>query len=263
MPNKHLARDEAPFAPEVWHALDSAMEKTARSHLVGRRLLPVDGPFGLGLKSVPLGDEESESGLITSRSLPVLMINEEFSLGVRDVASYERDGVTLDTRPVTQAARECSRLEDEVVFNGGPGVPGLLSVEGSHRAQLTPWDEVGTAANDIIAAITQLDDAGYHGPYSMALAPQRYNLLFRLLSRGDRSELEHIVTMVTDGVHKSSALRQGGVLVATETPCASIVLGQDMNIGFLDLEGSSYEFFVSESLTLRVQQPSAICVLSE
>jgi NAD-dependent dihydropyrimidine dehydrogenase PreA subunit len=36
---------------------------------------------------------------------------------------------------------------------------------------LPSWEEIGAAGNDIIQALTRLDDAGFHGPYSLALAP--------------------------------------------------------------------------------------------
>jgi uncharacterized linocin/CFP29 family protein len=128
---------------------------------------------------------------------------------------------------------------------------------------LLSWDEVGAAAKGIIEAITRLDEAGFHGPYSLALAPERYNLLFRLYPQGKQSELEHIKTMVTDGIFKTPSLKAGGLLLASKVQCASIVLGQDMSIGFIGPAGAKQEFTISESLALRIRQPQAICVLKE
>ena len=263
MANKYLARDDAPFASEIWDQLDTAMKDAAKSTLVGRRLLDVEGPFGLGLKAVPLQDFEDESGFITSTVLPVVLIQKFFRLNTRDLAAYEREGVALDTCPVTEAALDISRREDRLVFNGGPQVPGLLSVEGSNDMNLLSWDEIGAAANDIIQAITRLDDAGFHGPYSLALAPERYNLLFRLYPQGRRSELDHLQTMVTDGIYKTPALDGGGILLASSANCASLVLGQDMNVGYVGPMADKQELTISESLTLRIRQPRAICVLKE
>lgn len=263
MANKYLARDDAPFESGIWDLLDGAMKEAAKSQLVGRRLLDLEGPFGLGLKAVPLQDVEDESGLITSEVLPVILIQKFFKLNTRDLASYEREGVALDTCPVSEAAMDIARREDGLIFNGGPAVPGLLSVEGTNEMNLLSWDEIGSAANDIIQAVTRLDDAGFHGPYSLALAPERYNLLFRLYTQGRRSELDHLQTIVTEGIYKTPALKGGGILLATTVNCASIVLGQDMNIGYIGPMADKQEFTVSESLTLRIRQPSAICVLKE
>jgi uncharacterized linocin/CFP29 family protein len=152
-------------------------------------------------------------------------------------------------------------LEDSLIFNGAQGVPGLLTVGGASEADLSTWDEVGQAADEIIQAITTLDNAGFHGPYSLALPPERYNLLFRLYPRGRFSEMEHIKTMVTDGVFKAPALESGGVLLASGRQYASLVLGQDMSIGFIGPTGEELEFSISESLAPLIRQPQAICVL--
>ena len=261
MANKYLAREDAPFGPETWEVLDSAMVEAAKSVLTGRRLLHIEGPYGLGLKVVPLQDAEVESGLIASPIIPVSLIQKTFTLGKRDLAAYEGDGVSLDTTLVAKAAIECARLEDTLAFKGAPGMPGLLVVEGSNTLELSSWDEVGTAAKDIIKAVTTLDGAGFHGSYCLALAPSRYNLLFRLYPRGNITELEHVRTMVTDGVFKAPILDSGGVLLASGRQFASIVLGQDMAIGFIGPVGEKLEFSISESLALLVRQPQAICVL--
>ncbi len=263
MANKYLAREDAPFGPETWEVLDSAMVEAAKSVLTGRRLLHIEGPYGLGLKVVPLQDAEVESGLIASRVIPVSLIQMAFTLGKRDLAAYERDGVSLDTTEVAKTAIKCARLEDTLVFKGAPGIPGLLTVEGSNALELSPWDEVGTAAEDVIRAVTTLDGAGFHGPYCLALTPSRYNLLFRRYPRGNVSELEHIRMIVTEGVFKAPVLGSGGVLLASGRQFAAIVLGQDMAIGFIGPVEEKLEFSISESLALLVRQPPAICVLKE
>jgi uncharacterized linocin/CFP29 family protein len=263
MANKYLAREDVPFGPETWKALDAAMIEAAKSVLTGRRLLHIEGPFGLGLKVVPLQDVKTESGLIVSEVLPVPLIQKTFTLGVRDLASYEREGIALDTSAVVEAAIECARLEDDLIFNGTSGVPGLLTAEDSSALGLSSWDEVGMAADDMIKAVTTLDSAGFHGPYCLALAPSRYNLLLRRYPQGNVSELEHVKTMVTEGVFKAPILESGGVLLASGRQFASIVLGQDMAIGFIGPAEEKLEFSISESLTPLIRQSRAICVLKE
>jgi uncharacterized linocin/CFP29 family protein len=261
MANKYLAREDAPLEPAVWELLDGTMKQVAKSQLVGRRLLDTEGPYGLGLKAVPLPDKETESGLLSSQILPVLFLQNHFTLGTRDIASYERDGLALDTGPVAEAALMCARQEDELIFRGAPHVPGLLNVEGANHIALSAWDEIGAAAEDIIQAMTHLDNAGFHGPYALALAPARYNLLYRLYPRGKQSELEHIEMMASKGVFKAPLLESGGVLLAANVRCASIVLGQDMSIGYIGPAGDKQEFSISESLTVLIRQPRAVCVL--
>ena len=261
MSNKYLGREGAPLGADTWQVLDEAMKAAARGQLVGRRLLPVEGPFGLGLKAVPLRDEETEGGLVASAMLPVVAIREEFTLGARDLASHEQSGLALDPRAVFDAAVACARREEGLIFHGAAGAPGLLTVEGADVLELPAWDETGQAASDLMQAITNLDRAGFPGPYTLALAPERYNLLYRLYPQGKQSELEHVQAMVGAGVFKALALESGGVLLALSGRCASIVLGQDMSIGFIGPAGDQLEFSISESLALRIQHPQAICVL--
>jgi len=265
MANKYLAREDAPFGDDVWRKLDTAMIDAAKSQLVGRRLLALDGPYGLGLKFVPLQDEESEGGFIGSEMLPLQLIQQEFTLGARDLANYEREGTVLDTGAVSTAAMKVAELEDELIFQGVSGgaahTDGLLTVDGALTADLSDWSDVGAAAEDVITAVTTLDSAGFHGPYTMALAPSRYNRLFRRYDRGNQTELEHLKNIVTAGIVKAPVLDDGGVILEAGRQSAYIVLGQDMTVGFIGPAGKSVEFTVSESLALRIRHPQAICVL--
>jgi uncharacterized linocin/CFP29 family protein len=261
MANKYLTREDAPFDAAVWDILDTAMTETARGQLTGRRLLPLEGPHGLGLKSIPLKDTRTDEELTVSQTLPVVYIEERFNLGMRDLANFEREGLNLDTQPIQDAALACAKREDALIFHGGAGVPGLLNTEDAHEMALSDWSEIGTAAEDIIQAVTILDDAGFHGPYTLALEPQLYNALLRRYPQGNQSELEHLRTMVTDGIVKAPAV-DGGVLLASDKRHASIVMGQDMTIGFIGPAGDEVEFSISESLTVRVRHPQALVILT-
>ena len=66
-------------------------------------------------------------------------------------------------------------------------------------------------SSDVLAAVTQLDEAGYRGPYALALAPALYNGLFRLYPGTDVSQLEHLRRLCTRGIYKAPI--EGGVFV--------------------------------------------------
>lgn len=258
---KYLGREDAPIDVDTWKTLDTIMTEAARSVLAGRRVLHVEGPFGLGLKEVPLRDVEVQPGVHISPSVSLALIHTTFTLGKRDLAALEREGVSVGLGPVAKAAVDLARKEDDIIFNGGPGVPGLLSVDGRCGSFLSDWTEMGTAAADIIKGVTALDECGFHGPYALALAPARFNLLYRRSPEGNFSELEQIQTIATEGVFKAPAIKSGGVLIASGRQFASIVLGQDMTIGFVGPSGEDLEFSISESLALIVKVPATVCVL--
>jgi uncharacterized linocin/CFP29 family protein len=246
---------------ETWKLLDSTMIESAKSQLAGRRIITIDGPFGFGLKVIPVNDSDLEEGISSSTFVPVNLIKSGFSLTKRDLASFEKDKIILDTNPVASAAIDCAVKEDQIIFHGMQGSPGLLTAEGSSSQTLTKWDKIGTAADQIIESVTKLDDAGFHGPYSMALAPSLYNLLLRRYPQGDGTELDHIRTIVSDGIVKAPVLKKGGVILASGRQYVTLVMGQDMTISYIGPVGDSLDFQVIESLALLIRTPGAICVL--
>jgi uncharacterized linocin/CFP29 family protein len=123
MENKYLGRAEAPIAPETWSLIDSTMIGAAKSQLAGRRLLAIEGPFGFGLKVIPIADVEMEDGIVGSTFVPVTQIESPFCIGKRDLAAFERDRITLDTGAVAIAAMDCAAQEDKIIFNGVSGIP--------------------------------------------------------------------------------------------------------------------------------------------
>jgi uncharacterized linocin/CFP29 family protein len=85
--------------------------------------------------------------------------------------------------------------------------------------------------------------------------------LFRRYPQGNETELGHIESIVSAGIVKAPALQTGGVLLASGRPYPSIVLGQDLTAGFIGPAGREIEFFLQETLALRLQAPASICIL--
>lgn len=262
MEQDFLGRRDAPISAETWKLLDATMIEAAKSQLSGRRLISIEGPFGFGLKAIPLSDCEIAEGVTASPVIPVNLVTTSFFLNRRDLAAGGKDPI-LDLDPVASAAIACARKEDGIIFSGIQDTPGLLGAEGSGSLALTKWDKVGAAADQVIQAVTVLDDAGFHGPYCMGLAPAQYNLLLRRYLQGDGTELDHVRSILGGDVIKAPVLQKGGVLLASGRQYCSLVIGQDMSIGFNGpAGGDAYEFSISESLALLIRAPEAICVLT-
>jgi uncharacterized linocin/CFP29 family protein len=260
MDNRHLGRKETPLSDATWDLLDRIMVGTAKSQLSGRKLLDVEGPYGFGLKAIPAGDVDIEEGIVGSSSIPITLIQSGFRIRKRDLAAYDRDGIMPDMRAIVDAVSDMAAKEDRLIFSGLPGTRGLLTGE-SCSMNLGDWSKTGDSAEQVIAAVTRLDDAGFHGPYVLGLSPAQYNLLLRRYPQGEGTELDHIKTITGAGVIKTPAIKKGGVLLASGPQYAAIVLGQDMNIEFNGPAGDSYDFLISESLALVIRSPGAVCVL--
>jgi len=266
---KFLHRQDAPFKSSVWEKIDHVVVEAASGQMSGRRLLNVKGPFGLGLKSISGGDvevsEKTTGGSVMTAARPVqlLMIRSRFSLPIRDIAAFEESGLPMDLAAAAQAAVDCARQEDRLIFNGSESTwtKGLLNSEGSLSHNLHDWADMHQSADDIIEAVTRLDNAGFHGPYALGLSSDLYNKLFRRYPQGNMTSLEHIRQIVTDGVYKVPAIERGGVLLCAREAFAHIILGQDLMAGFVGPSGHEYEFVLFESLALRLVRPESVCVL--
>ena len=269
MSNHLLNRKDAPFDQKTWDHMDSTVIAAAKSQLSVRRIVELEGPYGLGLRAVPGADEEipakgaQGASLYAASAIPLAGIVARFFVSARDIASLEATGLPFDASAAASAGMSCAMQEESILLYGADalGTSGLLTAKGTSSMKLHSWKMVGTAADDIIAAVTRLDESGFHGPYALALAPALYNLLFRRYEQGQMTELEHLKSIVTDGLVKSPSLKAGGALLASGRQFTSIVVGQDITVGFVGPAAGGYDLTVSESVALRMRRPGAVCVL--
>src|SRR5437588_13062545 len=97
-----LNRDQAPFPGEVWQMIDEAAASAARDRLTARRGLDLEGPFGVGLTAIEVGNDEycrqpapGEAGAVMGRAIPLPSLRKSLQLGIRRV------GAPIDERPPT------------------------------------------------------------------------------------------------------------------------------------------------------------------
>jgi uncharacterized linocin/CFP29 family protein len=164
MEQPYLMRGDAPVRPDVWAALDGAMVGAAKGVLAGRRILSIEGPYGLGLKVIPAADCPAKNNVASGGMLPLRFLHVPFTLSERDLASFERDHLPVNLQAVASAGIGCARIEDMIVFKGDECSKGLATAEGTESLKLSSWNAMGKAADDIIHGITRLDEAGSTAP---------------------------------------------------------------------------------------------------
>lgn len=272
MAHKAFNREDAPFSGDVWQKIDNTVIGAASSQLSGRRILDIEGPYGLGVKAIPGSDKpvgevtpvgEVEAQVVSSPMIPLASIQSGFRIPLRDIASFEQTGIEFDATEIALASIAVARQEDAIVFHGSKalGIEGLMALGAAGSYKLGSWKDIGKSVDDIISAVEVLDRAGFPGPYAMALAPNRYNLLFRRYMQGNLSEFDLLKEIVSRGIVKAPILKDGGVLIASGKQFASIALGQDLTTMFVGPQDSAYEFSLIESLALRIKVPEAVCIL--
>jgi uncharacterized linocin/CFP29 family protein len=263
----YLNRDRSHLPDAIWREIERAAVEAARDRLTGRRFLDLQGPFGVGLTAIEAGNDDycrqpsaDEAGAVMWRAISVPMLRRAFRLSVRRVAAYLENAQPLDLTSAQDAAEAVGDREEEFVYRGQPDfqLPGLLTHDGRQQLQGGDWSAVERALGDVLAAVTQLDEAGYRGPYALALAPPLYNGLFRLYPGSDVSQIQHLRYLCTRGIYKAPI--EGGVLV--DPRVGALVLGQDLRAGYIGQDGVHYQLYLTESIVLRIDSPRAICTIS-
>jgi uncharacterized linocin/CFP29 family protein len=257
----------APESPELLNKIEEAAVSAARDILTGRRIIDVEGPYGLGLTAVEVGNDDlcrepgpGEASAVLSHALSLPMIYRRFSLSRRRIAAFREMGQPLNLKVVEDAAQAVAMREEDFIYQGQPDfhVHGLLTAAGRNTLQGGDWGSVDQVLDNVIAAVNALDGKGYRGPYGLALAPALYNNLFRRYPGSDLLQIEHLKRLCTRGIVKAQI--EGGVLVAKDV--GSIILGQDLQIAYLSPDAAHENFAVTESLVLKIEAADAICTIT-
>ena len=246
--------------------IELAAISAAKEILSGRRILDVEGPYGGGLTTVEVGNDDlcrepgpEEASAVVSRALSVPMIYRRFAISKRRIVASQDMGQPLNLKIAEDAAQAVAEREEEFIYYGQSDfhLGGLLTVEGRNNLKAGNWGNVDEVLTDVLAAVNVLDSKGYRGPYGLALAPELYNNLFRRYAGSDLLQIEHLKRLCTRGIVKAAI--DGCVLVARDV--GSIVLGQDMQVAYLASDAAHENFAVSESLVLKIEAPDAICTI--
>jgi uncharacterized linocin/CFP29 family protein len=260
-------RLHSPLPPEVWDALDETAVEAARARLTTRRFLDIEGPFGLGLTAIEVGDDAPLPGadpeaadMALGQAVGVPIIRRSFALSTRRVAAYLDNNQPIDLSPIEDAAEAVADREEDLVYHGQPAfnLYGLLTHPQRQQLAGGDWADLSRALDDVLAAATKLDDSGFRGPYALALEPALYNGLFRLYPGSDVQQLQHLKSLCTSGIYKAPI--QGGALI--DPRVGVLIVGQDLRTGYESQDGIHYRLFMTETLVLRIDDPAAVCTIS-
>lgn len=273
-----LMRDDAPLNEQEWQALDAMVVSTARAGLVGRRFIHIYGPLGPGAQAVfvdrlsnvvagamdTYGEADAKQIEPAGRQVIALpLLYKDFRLFWRDAAAARAQGFPTDFAAAAAAAAMLARTEDELIFHGNAGQPGLMSVDGrANVAKANGWAKAGDALATVARARQTLVANGAMGPYALALSPDLYASLWRVHGQVGRLELELVQQVADAGVFQTPVLGEGeGVLVSTGLDVLDLAIAEDMRVAFLGPANMNLMFRVYESVALRVRRPEGICVL--
>ena len=261
-----MSGETSVITSELMEQIEKATVSAARDVISGRRIIDVEGPYGMGLTTLEVGNDDKcrepgpeEASAVVSRAVSMPMIYRRFAISKRRIAAFQKMGQPLNLKAAEDAAQAVAAREEEFVYNGQAEfhLSGLLTAEGRQSIKGGNWDNVDEVLADVIGAVNVLDGRGYRGPYGLALAPELYNNLFRRYPGSDLLQIEHLKRLCTRGIVKAAIT--GGVLISRDV--GSIVLGQDLQVSHLTTDAAHEHFSVSESLVLKIEAPDAICTI--
>ena len=273
----YLQRDQAPLTYAEWASIDQTVVRTAQSILVGRRFINLVGPFGAGIEALPndtlggggggqvdlLGNAEHEAlGIESRRFLPLPLIYKDFWVHWRDLESSRQLGVPLEIGKAAAAAAATAQAEDRLIFDGDAplGLAGLRTAEGRQTLTMSDWDTMGRAFADVVEGVRLLTQAGFTGPYALAVSPRLYADLNRIFDASGVLELEQVEKLARRGVYPTAVLPEpGALLVDSGAQNLDLAVALDLSTAYVESSNLNHLFRVLESLVLRIRRPGAIC----
>ncbi len=267
----YLMREDAPLSEHEWEHLDKLVVGIAKRQLVARRILPLFGPLGAAVLTVPVDSFEGVGGgdeavRRSSRSYVELrQISKDFVLNWQDIEAAHKGIVPIALGPAGAAAASCVAAEDELLFRGADdaGVTGLMNAEGASGVPISDWSKE-SPFGDVTAAIQKLNENRCPGPYSLVVSPAGYASMQRPYENTGALEIALVRELVSDGVYQSPVLKSDeALLLADGVPNVDLAVGVDLSVAYLGPEEMDHRFRVFETVALRIKRPEAICIIGK
>ncbi|HYY88540.1 MAG TPA: family 1 encapsulin nanocompartment shell protein, partial [Chloroflexota bacterium] len=135
------------------------------------------------------------------------------------------------------------------------------TIEGRQGLPMSDWGTMGRAFSDVVEGVRALTQAGFTGPYALAVSPRLYADLNRIFDNSGVLELEQVEKLARRGVYPSAVLPEpAALLVDSGSQNMDLAIGLDLSTAYVESDNLNHRFRVVESLVLRVRRPGAICL---
>jgi uncharacterized linocin/CFP29 family protein len=261
-----LHRSLAPISDEAWQQIDSEAARTLRYYLAGRALVEVDGPKGWTHSGESRGDTEAavtpfdgvEARLRVVQPLAELRV--PFEMSTAEIDRIDRGAPDPNLDPVTDAAKLIARAEDRIVFHGKNSV-GVAGIAAASRHDPIPIpDDYNLYPGAVAQAVSLLKRAAVEGPYAIALGERCYTGVIETTEHGGYPVLEHLKLILGGPVVWAPAV-DGAVVVSQRGGDYTIVLGDDLSIGFGGTSATGVRLYLEESFALVICEDRAAVAL--
>lgn len=254
----------------------------ARKQNICRGMLSVRGPIGgIGVQQWSYDKTEEMSEALVSYQfvdlaedavnfgrdhIAIPLIQKEFRIGRRDLASASKGGYPITTVNSNAATYQVVNIENKMVIDGystdgkSYEIKGLLQSAGIEVSDSYDAATPGNFAKATALAIENAMTNEIYGPFEWTINPQQYTQLGISLWTGGKSELEMVQSMVS-GIRVTNWVPAGhGMFTGGQSNSQyELVIAQDLTVETEILQKSKDLWGrIYESIVPVVYQPKAI-----
>lgn len=256
-----LYRELAPISGDVWAEIDERASEVLKSYLSARRVVNVNGPKGFKHNVITDGrlseTEELDNGVCYGnyKVQPLVESRVEFDMDRWELDNLQRGAKDIDYEPLEIAMRDIALFEENAIYNG---LENAL-IEGIDKAMELKPIKFGDDPEAIMAAITEglteLRKNYVQKPFCLVVNDEAYK---RILSKETAYPLDERIEKLIAGKIIFSHVVDGAYLLPLDHEDLELTIGRDFSIGYQDHTAETVKFFVTESFTFRVLDPTII-----
>lgn len=259
-----LKRSLAPITQEAWEVIDEEAVKALKTSLSARRFVDIEGPFGWNYHGWPLGRiETSDSSFVDGAEhgirliQPLVEVRVPFAMDCWDLDDISRGSATTDLTSLQDAARKIALFEEKAIYTGLE----KASIQGMEKASDNTPVPVPDSDDGVVDAVVQaaltLKNRSIEGPYCLVCQKDLWKRIFaQARNYPARMRIEAIAEKIV-----LSPLVDKSFLVSTRGGDMTLVLGQDLSIGYFETCQKKVHLYYTESFTFTVPGPEVIVPL--
>ena len=255
-----LYRELAPISKEAWNEIDERAAEVFKAYLSARKVVRVIGPKGLDYNVITEGRlshviETDGVSYGTYKILPLTETRIEFEMDRWELDNLARGAKDIDYEPLENAVKRIALFEEGAIYHGLEHA----IIEGLDEAMERDVIRFGNNPKEIMESITEglieLKKSYVDGPFSLVVNSEIYK---RILSKETSYPLDERIEELIGGKIVFSHLANAAYLLPYNNEDLELTIGRDFSIGYQNHTNDKVKFFITESFTFRVLDPSVI-----
>ena len=253
-------RNLAPISNESWKEIEERLMEVFKNYLSARKVVKVVGPKGLDYTVISEGrlgqiHEDGDLCYANYNVTPLSEVRVEFEMDRWELDNVLRGAKDVNYEPLEEAAKKIALFEENVIYNGLEKLNIKGIVNSSEHETLVFGNDQESILDSIAQGIIKLRESYQEGPFVLVVGKEAYR---RIISKGEGYSLVERIESLTGHKIVYSHVLEGAVLVPYNHDDLELTIGQDLNIGYQYHDSKKIRFFLTESFTFRVLDPTII-----